>query len=163
MPRINGLISEAVDKFYLLDTWGLLEMERPSKPSHHIPWVHVMDVSSHGLPHFTANNVFRGHRCGLDKSAARSRDFELIKFPVHRRIRTIPRVSELPARHKRMTIIGVWNDDAFPSYLRHFFYTMQLDADFWIFYDQSPGEKREPLSGLCKSGGEHNLGRKYQS
>ena len=41
-----------------------------------------------------------------------------------------PRVSELPARHKRMTIIGVWNDDAFPSYLRHFFYTMQLNADF---------------------------------
>lgn len=28
-----------------------------------------------------------------------------------------------------MTIVGVWNDDAFPTYLRHFFYTMQLNAD----------------------------------
>ncbi|KAH8750434.1 hypothetical protein BGZ57DRAFT_914244 [Hyaloscypha finlandica] len=40
-----------------------------------------------------------------------------------------PRVSELPARHKRMTIVTVWNDDAFPSYLRHFFYTIQLNAE----------------------------------
>jgi hypothetical protein len=40
-----------------------------------------------------------------------------------------PRVSELPKRHKRMTIIGLWNDDDFPSYLRHFFYTKQLNAD----------------------------------
>ena len=28
-----------------------------------------------------------------------------------------------------MTIIGAWNDDDFPAYLRHFFYTIQLNAD----------------------------------
>ena len=42
---------------------------------------------------------------------------------------TIPRVSELPARQKRMTVIVAWNADQVPSYLRHFFYTMQLNAD----------------------------------
>ena len=39
------------------------------------------------------------------------------------------RVSESPQRHRRMTIIGAWNDDDFPAYLRHFFYTIQLNAD----------------------------------
>ena len=40
-----------------------------------------------------------------------------------------PRVSELPEMHRRMTIIGAWNDNDFPAYLRHFFYTIQLNAD----------------------------------
>ena len=38
-------------------------------------------------------------------------------------------MSALPERQRRMTVVGVWNDDTFPSYLRHFFYTMQLNAD----------------------------------
>jgi hypothetical protein len=40
-----------------------------------------------------------------------------------------PRLSELPERQRRLTIVGAWNDDDFPEYLRHFFYTIQLNAD----------------------------------
>jgi hypothetical protein len=40
-----------------------------------------------------------------------------------------PRLSALPERQRRMTIVGVWNGDSFPWYLRHFFYTVQLNAD----------------------------------
>lgn len=40
-----------------------------------------------------------------------------------------PALSSLPARQRRMTIVGVWSNDSFPYYLRHFFYTIQLNAD----------------------------------
>lgn len=41
----------------------------------------------------------------------------------------IPRISELPPRQKRLTIIAVWNGDKIPSYLRQYFYSIQLNAD----------------------------------
>lgn len=41
----------------------------------------------------------------------------------------IPRVSQLSPREKKMTIIAVWNADYAPSYLRHFLYSIQLNAD----------------------------------
>jgi hypothetical protein len=40
-----------------------------------------------------------------------------------------PRISALPKRQRRLTIIGVWGDNSFPSYLRQFFYTIQMNAD----------------------------------
>ncbi|KAK5047194.1 hypothetical protein LTR84_006716 [Exophiala bonariae] len=42
---------------------------------------------------------------------------------------TIPRVSELSPAQKRLTVIVAWNADQAPSYLRHFFYTIQLNSD----------------------------------
>lgn len=40
-----------------------------------------------------------------------------------------PRISALPDRQKKMTIVGAWNDDAAPAYLHQFFYSMQMNAD----------------------------------
>lgn len=39
-----------------------------------------------------------------------------------------PNLSALPERQQRITLVAIWNNDAFPSYLRHFFYTAQLNA-----------------------------------
>lgn len=38
-------------------------------------------------------------------------------------------ISSLPSEQRRITLIGVWNDDYFAPYLRHFFHTIQLNAD----------------------------------
>lgn len=40
-----------------------------------------------------------------------------------------PRISALPERQRRITMVGAWNDDAFPAYLHHHLYSIQLNAD----------------------------------
>ncbi|KIW80085.1 hypothetical protein Z517_06700 [Fonsecaea pedrosoi CBS 271.37] len=40
-----------------------------------------------------------------------------------------PGVNDLPSRQRRITLVGVWEDDYFAPYLRHFYYTVQKNAD----------------------------------
>lgn len=40
-----------------------------------------------------------------------------------------PRLSELSPQQRRLSIIGVWNGDDNPGYLRHFLHGIQLNAD----------------------------------
>lgn len=39
------------------------------------------------------------------------------------------RISALPERQKKMTVVGAWNNDGAPAYLHQFFYSMQLNAE----------------------------------
>ncbi|KAK5198380.1 hypothetical protein LTR92_002625 [Exophiala xenobiotica] len=56
----------------------------------------------------------------------------------------IPRISELPSRQRRLTVIGAWNDDYIPNYMPHFLYTIQLNADvvdFVLINRQRKGDR----------------------
>jgi hypothetical protein len=40
-----------------------------------------------------------------------------------------PRISDLSKSQRRMTVFAAWNGGGLPGYLRHFFYTIQLNSD----------------------------------
>lgn len=51
------------------------------------------------------------------------------KSPFKGAFARFPTISDLPFEQRRITVVGVWNDDYVAPYLRHFFHTIQLNAD----------------------------------
>lgn len=69
-------------------------------------------------------------KCGVLSNLRTSADVQnSLESPFSGAFARFPRLSALPERQRRMTVVAVWNGEAFPSYLRHFFYTTQLNAD----------------------------------